>query len=50
MEILAQLLTCFDLKTTRWSLFLMVRCALLHGPQLFNRLGFALFHLLQLIN
>ena len=34
MELWVQLLTCLDLKTTSWSLFLMVRCALLHGRQL----------------
>ena len=50
MELLVQLLTCLDPKTTNWSLLMMVRCALFHGSQLLNRVGFALFHLLQVIN
>ena len=36
MQLLIQLLTCLDLKKTNCSLFLMVRCALPHGPQLLN--------------
>ena len=44
MQLLDSLLTCFDLRTTSWSLFLMVSCALPHGPQLLNGLGFALLH------
>jgi len=44
------LLTCLDLKTMSWSLFLVVSCALPHRPQLLNGLGFALFHHLRVIN
>ena len=44
MQLLDPLLTCLVVKTTSWSLFLMVSCALLHGPQLLNGLGFALFY------
>ena len=50
MQLLLQLLTCLDLNSTSWSLFLTVRCALYHGPQLLNRLGFALSPLLPVIN
>ena len=39
MQLLDPLLTCLDLKTTGWSLFLMVGSALPHEPQLLNGLG-----------
>ena len=32
MQLLDPVLTCLDLKLTSWSLFLMVSCALPHGP------------------
>ena len=47
MQLLNPLLTCLDLKTTSWSLLLMVSCALHHGSQLLNELGFALFYTLM---
>ena len=50
VPLLEPLLTCLDLKTMSWSLFLVVSCALPHRPQLLNGLGFALFHHLRVIN
>ena len=49
MELLDPLLTCLHLKTTSWTFFLIVSCALPYGPQLLNGLGFALFHHLRVI-
>ena len=48
MELLVQLLTCLDPKTTK--LVIAYDGALCLIPWLLNRVGFALFHLLQVIN
>ena len=50
MQLLYPLLTSLDLKTTSWSLFLMLSCALPQGPQLLNELEFASFHRSRVIN
>ena len=49
MQLLVQFVTCFNLRTTSWSLFPTVRCALSRRPQLLNPSRFALSPLLHLI-